>query len=140
MPGFLKAATLVMSGGAIVGAGAFEAIPEHALAPLFATAAIPNLAPVPCKQQLWLNADRACQTWTVPHRDVRRALLLEPPTPEPELHVATASTQTPHTSENEAKSTHNARGSTESHASAPPPRRAETRRVITSRAAMESSL
>ena len=34
--------------------------------PLTVRAPIPDPAPVPCKQQSWYNADRACLTWTAP--------------------------------------------------------------------------
>jgi hypothetical protein len=34
--------------------------------PLTVRAAIPDPAPVPCKQQSWYNADRVCLTWTAP--------------------------------------------------------------------------
>jgi hypothetical protein len=154
MPGFLKAVALVISGGAIVGTGAFEALPGHALAPLLAIAPVPDFARVPCNQQLWLNADRACQTWTVPHREVRRVLFAEPPEaePAPELHVATASAPARRTIENannkasvannKARSVRSASSPTASRASAMPPRAAGAGggRAITSRAAMESSL
>ena len=145
MPGFLKAAALVISSGAIVGTGAFEMLPEHALAPLLAIAPIPDFARVPCKQQLWLNADRVCQSWTVPHREVRRVLFAEPPAaePAPELHVATASAPAPRTTENadnKARSVRSASSPTASRASAAAPRAAGGGRAITSRAAMESSL
>jgi len=152
MPGFLKAAALVISSGAIVGTGAFEMLPEHALAPLLAIAPIPDFARVPCKQQLWLNDDRVCQSWNVPHREVRRVLFAEPPAaePAPELHVATASAPAPRTTENasskasvannKARSVRSASSPTGSRASAAPPRAAGGGRAITSRAAMESSL
>jgi len=80
MPGFFKAAAIVMSGGAIVGAGALATLPDELLQspPVLATGQLTGLPSVPCEQQLWLNADRACQTWTVPHRDVQRVLSPEP--------------------------------------------------------------
>jgi len=144
MPGFLKAAALVISSGAIVGTGAFETMPEHALAPLLAVAPIPDFAGVPCKQQLWLNADRACQTWTVPHREVRQALFLEPTAePTPELHVATASAPARRATENASNkaSVANSKPRSVRSASSPTaPRAAGGGRAITSRAAMESSL
>jgi hypothetical protein len=160
MPGFLKAAAIVMSGGAIVSAGALEMMPEDARpsVPLFATAPFPDFAPVSCKQQFWLNADRACQTWTVPHREVKRVLLVEPSPPANAARntaqpvpderpaaeaTATTPTQAQHTAENadnKARSVRSARSATASPASAAPSRAADARRVITSRAAMESSL
>ena len=145
MPGYLKTAALVISGGAIVGAGAAEFIPARALAPLLAPAAVPDFARVPCRQQLWLNADRGCQTWTVPHSEVRRVLLIEPPVaePAPESHVATASTQAPRTVGNvnsKVRSADSARSPSASHAGPARPRAVEGRRAITSRSSMESSL
>ena len=80
MAGFLKAATIVISGGAIVGYGALAMLHE-ALSPssaLFATARIPDPPQAPCTRQVWLNSDRACQSWTLPHRDVQQFLSSEP--------------------------------------------------------------
>jgi hypothetical protein len=79
MPGFFRAATTVCAGGAIVGAGVLMMLPsapEGALLapPLFTTVRVSDLPPAPCKQQIWLNADRACQTWTTPKRQVEKAL------------------------------------------------------------------
>ena len=34
--------------------------------PLTVRAPIPDPAPVPCNQQSWYNADRACLSWTAP--------------------------------------------------------------------------
>jgi hypothetical protein len=84
MPGFLKAAAIVVSGGAIVGVGAL-ALPNNSRhsASLLATGQISDLPSVPCEQQLWLNADRVCQTWTTPHSDVQRILSPEPVRAEP---------------------------------------------------------
>ena len=88
MAGFLKAATIVISGGAIVGYGAL-AMFHDVLSPssaLFATERIPDPPQAPCTRQVWLNSDRACQSWTLPHRDVRQFLSPEPtpvgPSPE----------------------------------------------------------
>jgi hypothetical protein len=89
MPGFFKAAMIVMSTGAIASAGVLSTVPEEARAPLFAAAPIPDPPPAPCYQQFWPNTDRACQRWTVAHRDVARllapesALVEEPPEPAP---------------------------------------------------------
>ena len=33
------------------------------------TSRIPDPPTVPCKQQSWVNADRACLTWTAPRKD-----------------------------------------------------------------------
>ena len=80
MAGFLKAATIVISGGAIVGYGAL-AMFHDVLSPssaLFATERIPDPPQAPCTRQVWLNSDRACQSWTLPHRDVQQFLSSEP--------------------------------------------------------------
>jgi hypothetical protein len=66
MPGFLYAATIVMSGGAIVGAGVLMMLPE--------SSKVADLPVLSCQQQYWLNADRSCETWTVPHPDVEQFL------------------------------------------------------------------
>jgi hypothetical protein len=85
MPGFLKAAAIVMSGGVIIGVGVLATLPGNLRqsSPLLATSQIGALSSVPCDQQLWLNADRMCQTWTRPHRDVQHLLSPEPATAEP---------------------------------------------------------
>jgi hypothetical protein len=99
MPGFLKAAAIVMSGGVIVGVGALATLPGNLREspPLLATGQIGALPSVPCDQQLWLNADRMCQTWTRPHRDVQHLLSPEPapaePSHEPSPAAPTASTR-----------------------------------------------
>jgi hypothetical protein len=88
MPGFCKAAAIVMSGGAFVGASVLMMLPsppEDTLpsSPVFATAMIADLFPEPCKQQLWLNTlntDRVCQTWSLPDHDVERILSAPEPT------------------------------------------------------------
>jgi hypothetical protein len=84
MPGFLKAAAIVASGGAIIGVSVL-AVPLHSRqsSPLLATGQIGDLPSVPCDQQLWLNADRVCQTWTTPHPNVQRVLSPEPSPAEP---------------------------------------------------------
>jgi hypothetical protein len=66
MPGFFKAAAIVMSGGATIGTGVLMVLPEDSR--------VAELPVMSCQQQFWLNADRTCQTWTVPHRDVERLL------------------------------------------------------------------
>jgi hypothetical protein len=84
MPGFFKAATIVMSGGAIVGAGVLAMLPdpEEPSPPLSATEAatgpLPRVSPAPCQRSLWPNTDGACQTWTLPQRDVEGLLPSEP--------------------------------------------------------------
>jgi hypothetical protein len=85
MPGFLKAATTVFVGGAIVGAGALAVLPsmpESALALplLFAGVRVADLPPAPCKQQLWPNTDRSCQTWTIAGPSVQALLSAPAPT------------------------------------------------------------
>jgi hypothetical protein len=82
MPGFLKAATTVFVGGAIVGAGALAVLPSMpqsalALPPLFAGVRVADLPPASCKQQLWPNTDRSCQSWTIANPTVQ-ALLSAP--------------------------------------------------------------
>jgi hypothetical protein len=77
MPGFLKAAAIVVSGGAVLGVGVLALPPLHysrQSSSLLATSQIGDLPSVPCEQQLWLNADRVCQTWTMPHPDVQHIL------------------------------------------------------------------
>jgi hypothetical protein len=74
-----------MSGGAIVGVGALTMLPpppEDTIpsSPVFATAQVTDLFPVPCKPLLWLNTlntDRVCQTWHLPDREVERILSAE---------------------------------------------------------------
>jgi hypothetical protein len=66
MPGFFKAAAIIMSGGATIGTGVLMVLPEDSR--------VADLPALSCQQQFWLNADRTCQTWTVPHRDVERLL------------------------------------------------------------------
>jgi len=92
MPGFSKAASIVMSGGALVGFGVLMMLPPppedtQPSSPQFAAAQIANLFPEPCKQQLWLNTlntDRVCQTWNLSDRDAERILSVpEPPAKAP---------------------------------------------------------
>jgi hypothetical protein len=83
MPGFLRAATTVCCGGAIVGVGALAMLPSAPqglarLWPVSDSVRISDLPPAPCKQQLWLNTDRACQTWTTAKGDVERVLATKP--------------------------------------------------------------
>jgi hypothetical protein len=78
MPGFFKAAMLVVSSGTIAGTGALWTLPENVQEALFAAAPIPDPAPAPCQYQRWPNTDRACQPWTVAHREVARLLSREP--------------------------------------------------------------
>jgi len=159
MPGFLKATVIVLSSGAIVGTGALEFMPEHTrpLLALFARA-IPDFDPLPCHQQSWLNADRVCQTWTVPHREVKRILNPEPPQMAERSRAPTEAAAemsrgaaeawaivgpeagTADQADGKASSARSAHNGTPSRASAAPSRGVDTRRVITSRTTMESSL
>jgi hypothetical protein len=66
MPGFLKAAAIVMSGSTMMGTGVLMVLPEDSH--------IPDLPVMSCQQQFWLNADRTCQTWTAPRREVTQFL------------------------------------------------------------------
>jgi hypothetical protein len=81
MPGFLRATVIVMTGGAIVGAGIVAMLPpapkdwsSDSFPSLFARLQVSDPPVAPCRQQFWPNSDRACQTWTVAHREVERIL------------------------------------------------------------------
>ena len=79
MPGFLKAATTVLVSGAITGAGVLlllPAAPEGSLhvQSMFPSVRVSDLPAVACRQQLWLNTDRTCQSWTTPKPEVQRLL------------------------------------------------------------------
>lgn len=79
MPGFLKAATAVFVSGAITGAGVLlllPAAPEGSLRvqSMFPSVRVSDLPAAACKQQLWLNTDRTCQSWTTPKPEVQRLL------------------------------------------------------------------
>jgi len=76
--GFLKAAAIVMSGGAIVGAGVLAMLPEEPAAILSEPARLPKLSPAPCNRPLWPHTEGACETWPLPHRDVEGLLTSEP--------------------------------------------------------------
>lgn len=79
MPGFLRAATIVLTSSAVV-AGAVLAtlpsLPDGVLSTQAATAGIrvAELPRVSCKEQLWPNTDRVCQSWTVAKPEVASAL------------------------------------------------------------------
>jgi len=82
MPGFLKAATTVFTGSAIVGAGvlmllpsALEGLPR--VPSMFPSVRVSDLPPAACKQQVWLNTDRTCQSWTTPKPEVQRLLAVK---------------------------------------------------------------
>jgi hypothetical protein len=88
MPGFYKAAAIVMSGGVLVGLGALMMVPRpqedtRPSSTLVGASQIANFFPKPCKQQLWLNTlntDGVCQTWNLSDRDAERLLAVpEPP-------------------------------------------------------------
>jgi hypothetical protein len=71
-----------MTVGAITGAGLLAMLPsapveprDDSRPPLFTILEGNGGRQLPCKQQLWVNSDRACQTWTVPHSNVERILL-----------------------------------------------------------------
>lgn len=103
MPGFLKAAAIVVSGAVIVGVGVL-ALPSNSRqsSPLLATGQTDGLPSVPCEQQLWLNADRGCQTWTTPHADVQRILSPQQTEPSREPPPAAPVTSTRLTSDESA--------------------------------------
>jgi hypothetical protein len=99
MPGFYKAAAILMSGGAFVGFGVLMMLPPppadtHLSATLVGAAQIANFFPKPCKQQLWLNTlntDGVCQTWNLSDRDAERLLAV----PEPPAKVSHQSSRSP---------------------------------------------
>jgi hypothetical protein len=79
MPGFLKAATTVFTNGAIVGAGMLMLLPSAPegslrVPSMFAGLRTSDLPPATCKQQLWPNTDRTCQSWSTPKPEVQRLL------------------------------------------------------------------
>jgi hypothetical protein len=79
MSGFVKAAAIVMFGGAIVGAGILAMLPEEnplsATAP--ATVELPKISSAPCRRPLWPNTEGACQAWALPHRELEGLLASE---------------------------------------------------------------
>jgi hypothetical protein len=82
MPGYFRATAIVMTVGAIAGAGVLAMLPSAPIdprddtrQPLFTILEGTGRPQVPCKHQLWVNSDRDCQTWTVPHPNVERILL-----------------------------------------------------------------
>jgi hypothetical protein len=88
MPGFYKAAAILMSGGAFLGFGALMMLPPppadtHLSSTSVGAAQIANFFPKPCKQQLWLNVlntDGVCQTWNLSDREAEQLLAApEPP-------------------------------------------------------------
>jgi hypothetical protein len=81
MPGYFRATAIVMTVGAISGAGVLAMLPsapidphDDARPPLFTILEGTGRPKVPCEGQLWVNSDRGCETWTVPHPDVERIL------------------------------------------------------------------
>jgi hypothetical protein len=82
MSGFVKAAAIVMFGGAIVGAGILAMLPEENSTPLSATVPtkveFPTISPAPCRRSLWPNTEGACQAWVLPHRELEGLLASEP--------------------------------------------------------------
>jgi hypothetical protein len=82
MPGYFRATAIVMSVGAIAGAAVLALLPsapidprDDSRPPLFTVLEGNGRPKLPCKQQLWVNSDRGCQTWTVPHPSVEKILL-----------------------------------------------------------------
>jgi hypothetical protein len=81
MPGYFRATAIVMTVGAIVGASVLAMLPsapmdprDDSRPPLFTVLDGSGRPQVKCKQQLWVNSDRSCQTWTVPHPNVEKIL------------------------------------------------------------------
>jgi hypothetical protein len=82
MPGYFRATAIVMTAGAIAGVAVLAMLPsapidprDDSRPPLFTILEGSDRPQVSCKQQLWVNSDRGCQTWTVPHPNVERILL-----------------------------------------------------------------
>jgi hypothetical protein len=82
MPGYFRATAIVMTAGAITGAAVLAMLPSAPIdqsddshPPLFTILEGSGRLQVSCRQQLWVNSDRGCQTWTVPHPNVERILL-----------------------------------------------------------------
>jgi len=79
MPGFLRAAVIVLGGSAVLGTAALALLPSAKdLAPAARLSirgvSVAELPPATCKQQLWPNTDRICQSWTVAKPEVAVAL------------------------------------------------------------------
>jgi hypothetical protein len=79
MPGFLRAATIVLTSSAVVCVGVLTVLPSVPDGPWSAgarAAGVPvaELPRASCKQQLWPNTDRVCQSWTVANKDVAELL------------------------------------------------------------------
>jgi hypothetical protein len=87
MPGFLRAATIVLTSTAAIGVGVLTMLPSVPDGPWSgrARAAGVPVAELPrasCKQQLWPNTDRICQSWTIANPEVAK-LLSAPTAPAP---------------------------------------------------------
>jgi hypothetical protein len=87
MPGFLRAATIVLTSTAAIGVGVLTMLPSVPEGPWSgrARAAGVPVAELPrasCKQQLWPNTDRICQSWTIANPEVAK-LLSAPTAPAP---------------------------------------------------------
>ena len=81
MPGFLKGAAIVMSGGTIVGVAVLAILPEDESlpsSPAPATLQIPGTLRAQCARPLWPSTDRTCLTWPVPQPDMETALSTPP--------------------------------------------------------------
>lgn len=108
MPGFYKAAAIVMSGGAFLGFGVLMMLPRppedtHHTSALVAAEQIANFFPEPCKQQLWLNTlntDRVCQTWNLSDREAERLLAA----PQPPVKASRRPSKEPAAASHVAKS------------------------------------
>jgi hypothetical protein len=79
MPGFLRAATIVLTGSAVVAGAVLAVLPSlpDGVLPIQGSRAgvrIAELPRVPCKDQLWPNTDRVCQSWTAPKPQVASML------------------------------------------------------------------
>jgi hypothetical protein len=82
MPGYFRATAIVMTAGAIAGSVVLAILPpapidprDDSRPPLFTILEGTGRPQVPCRQQLWVNSDRDCQTWTIPHPNVKGMLL-----------------------------------------------------------------
>jgi hypothetical protein len=91
MPGFLRAATIVLTGSAVLYAGVLAFLPSttEGLGSGRASASGVPIAELPrasCKQQLWPNTDRICQSWTIANKEVSD-VLSAPASPRMEFAV-----------------------------------------------------
>jgi len=101
MPGFLRAATIVLGSSAVLGASVLAALPSAPEGGLFARwgaigVPVADLPRASCKQQLWPNTDRICQSWTIAQPDTARYLSAKLEAPTPAAVVAAADTIAEH--------------------------------------------